>query len=134
MACGLIGLGIFHGVTSALDTASKTIPARLTVLAFCSAEQSQNYESAYAQLFSSQLQQQLSESDYEQTSQALDQEHGVITSCARADNSSDTVTGDTVTIALTVSRGSIFYTGDIVVVKQGNDWRINQIDTSLDLG
>jgi hypothetical protein len=133
MACGLIGLGIFRGVTSFLDALSKTVPARLTVVDFCNHVQSQDYQSAYADL-SSQLQQQVSASAFQQTSQALDLEHGSITGCTQSNTSSDTVNGDTVTIALNVSRGSIYYTGNVEVVKQGNDWRINAIDTSLDLG
>jgi len=130
MACGLIGLGIFRGVTSFLETESKAVPAHITVSAFCAEVQSQNYQSAYGDL-SSQLQQQVSESDFQQTSQALDHEHGYITNCTP---SNDTVNGNTVTFAVNVSRGSIYYTGNVELVQQGSDWRINEIDTSLDLG
>ena len=137
MTCGLLGLAIFHGVATVLETAGKTVPARITIVTFCYDETIHDYNSAYQQ-FSSQLQQQMSESDFESGSNQLDEQVGGITTCSRADSSKDATDGNTVTIDVDVSRISSSGTstathGSIVVVEEGSDWRINGIDTTLDL-
>ncbi|MGO8947572.1 MAG: hypothetical protein ACLQUY_07895 [Ktedonobacterales bacterium] len=140
MTCGLVGLGIFHGVTSALDTAGKTIPARFAVLVFCSDETAQNYSGAY-QEFSSQLEDQISLQTFTQKSLQLDQQYGQISTCTRSNSSPDTTTANTVTIQVDVIRGGSGSVaagktsqGNILLVLQGSDWRIDQIDASLKLG
>ena len=137
MTCGLVGLGIFRGVTSAVQLASKTIPARITLTAFCAAETYQAYHEAYQQ-FSSNLQQQVSESAFMQGSQQLDQQNGKITACARSNSSVDTASGNNATLEVNVTRTSIDgtstdYSGSIVFVQEGNDWHIDQIASTLGL-
>ncbi len=144
MTCGLVGFGIYRGVTSALQTAGETIPARITLLAFCAAETNQDYSAAYQQ-FSSRLQQQVSVNAFTQQSQQLDQQDGVVTACARSNNSPDATTASSVTIEVNVTRTfsaastaanadkHTLTDGTIVVVQEGSDWYIDQIATSLNL-
>jgi hypothetical protein len=141
MTCGLVGLGIFRGVTSALQLASKTIPSRATLLLFCAAEMNQDYHDAYQQ-FSSNLQQQVSESDYTQASQQLDQQNGKITACARSNSSVDTASGNTATLQVDVTRtstdstgasSSTDYNGSIDFVQEGSNMHIDQIGNTLGL-
>jgi hypothetical protein len=141
MTCGLVGLGIFRGVTSALQLANKTIPSRITLTAFCAAETNQAYHNAY-QLFSSNLQQQVSESAFIQGSQQLDQENGQITACARSNSSVDTGSGNTATLQVDVTRtstgntgasSSTEYHGPVVFAQEGSDWHIDQIASTLGL-
>jgi hypothetical protein len=141
MTCGLVGLGIFRGVSSALQLASKTIPARITLTVFCTAEMNQDYHDAYHQ-FSSGFQQQVSEATFTQQSQQLDQQDGQITACARSNSSTDTASGKSATLQVDVSRSSADstgassstdYHGSIVFVQEGSDWHIDQIAGTLSL-
>jgi hypothetical protein len=141
MTCGLVGLGIFRGVTSALQLASKTIPARITLAVFCTAEMHQDYHDAYQQ-FSSLLQQQVSDDTFTQDSQQLDQQNGLITTCSRSNNSVDTGSADTATLHVDITRTITDDTGTstlnashgtITFVQEGSDWHIEHIDTSLGL-
>jgi hypothetical protein len=141
MTCGLVGLGIFRGVTSSLQLASKTIPSRFTLTVFCAAEMNQDYHNAYQQ-FSSSLQQQVSESAFTQGSQLLDQQNGQVTACTRSNSSVDTGSGNTATLQIDVTRTSTDstgassptdYHGSIVFVQEGNDWHIDQIASTLGL-
>jgi hypothetical protein len=141
MTCGLVGLGIFRGVTSSLQLASKTVPSRITLTVFCAAEMNQDYHDAY-QRFSSSLQQQVSESAFTEGSQQLDQENGQITACARSNSSVDIGSGNSATLQVDVTRGSIDntgassstdYHGSIVFVQEGSDWHIDQIASTLGL-
>jgi hypothetical protein len=137
MTCGLVGLGIYRYVTSAVQLASKTIPARGTLLAFCVAEMTGNYDNAYQQ-FSSGLQQQVSETAFTQGSQQHDQQNGKVTACARSNSSVDTASGNTATMQVDVTRASLdgtstHYSGSIVFVQEGSDMHIDQIASALDL-
>jgi hypothetical protein len=139
MSCGLVGLGIFRGVTSALQLASKTIPSRITLSVFCAEEVNQDYHDAYQQ-FSASLQQQVTESAFTQGSRQLDQQNGQITACTRSNSSVDTSSGNTATLQVDVTRtstdnsgasSSTDYNGSIVFVQEGSDWHIDQIAGSL---
>jgi hypothetical protein len=141
MTCGLVSLGIFRGVTSSLQLASKTVPSRFTLTLFCAAEMNQVYHDAYQQ-FSSSLQQQVSESAFIEGSQQLDQENGQITACARSNSSVDTGSGNSATLQVDVTRASIDntgassstdYHGSIAFVQEGSDWHIDQIASTLGL-
>jgi hypothetical protein len=141
MTCGLVGLGIFRGVTSSLELAGKTIPSRITLTVFCTAEMNQDYHDAY-QLFSSNLQQQISESAFTQKSQQLDEQNGQVTACARSNSSVDTGSGNTAALQVDVTRTSTDstgassptdYHGSIDFVQEGNNWHIDQIDSTLEL-
>jgi|GEM_PF-1127600 hypothetical protein len=146
MFCGVIGVGIYNGVVNAghaIQTAGATLPAYGTLVTFCGAEQTQQYGLAYQQ-FSSQLQQQITEDQFTQHAQQLDQQNGTITSCGQHSGSNATVSGNSVTIEVDVTRtfGSDAggnagkhqaFQGNITLVQEGNDWHINQIDTSLGL-
>ena len=146
MFCGLVGVGIYNGVVNAghaLQTAGVTLPAYGTLVAFCGAEQTQQYGAAYQQ-FSSQLQQQITEDQFTQHAQQLDQQNGAITSCGQHSGSNATVNGNSVTIVVDITRtygGDTganagkhqAFQGNITLIQEGNDWHINQIDTSLGL-
>jgi len=137
MTCGLVGVVIYRDITSAVGQASKTIPARFTLVFFCGAEVSQQYSTAYQQ-FSTDLQQQVAADKFTQDSQQLDQTNGTVTACARSSSSSDIVSGSTVTMQVdvtrtpTVGQNNVSH-GSIVLVQEGNNWRIDQIDASLGL-
>jgi hypothetical protein len=139
MTCGLVSLGIFRGVTNALQLASKTIPSRFTLSVFCGEETNQDYHDAYQQ-FSANLQQQVSESAFTQGSQQLDQQNGPITACARSNSSVDTASGNTATLQVDVTRtstdnsgasSSTDYHGSIVFIQEGSDWHIDDIAGTL---
>ena len=133
MACGLLGLAVFRGVTGALQSAGKTIPANLAVASFCVDESTRNYSGAY-QLLSSSLQQLINESDFANDNNGFDQQDGFISGCARSTNSSDTVNGDSVTIVVTVTRSNgSSVSGNFIVEKQGSSWVISHIDEVLNL-
>jgi hypothetical protein len=141
MTCGLVSLGIFRGVTSALELAGKTIPSRITLTVFCAAEMNQDYHDAYQQ-FSSNLQQQVSESAFTKGSQLLDQQSGPVTACARSNSSLDSGSGNTATLQVDVTRTSTDsngtssptdYHGSIVFLQEGNNWHIDQVDSALGL-
>jgi hypothetical protein len=129
MTCGLAGVVIYRGVANALQT----FPANVAVGEFCLDESTHNYSGAY-QEFSTSLQQEITESSFQSDNNGFDQTDGFITSCARSSNSSDTVSNDSVKIEVTVTRdGSSNESGYMIVVKQGNDWRISYIDAVLNL-
>ena len=73
MACGLTGVVIYRGVANAL----KTVPANLTVAAFCIDESTHNYSGAY-QEFSTGLQQEITESNFQSDNNGFDQQDGFI--------------------------------------------------------
>jgi hypothetical protein len=131
MACGISGLAIYRGVTSALQT----VPANLTMLGFCTDESNGLFGQAY-NLLSPDLQQEFQggESGFQSDNESFDQTDGSITSCAETSNTSDTVNGDSVRIEVTVTRsGGSSKSGYIDVQKQGNTWYITHIDSVLTL-
>jgi hypothetical protein len=142
MTCGLVSLGIFRGVTSSLQLASKTVPSRITLTVFCAEETNQDYHDAYQQFSSNLQQQQVSESAFIQGSHQLDQENGQITACARTDSSVDSGSGNSATLQVDVTRtstdntgtsSSTDYHGSIVFVQEGSNWHIDQIASTLGL-
>jgi hypothetical protein len=141
MTCGLVGLGIYRGVTSTIELASKTIPSRFTLTFFCTAEMNQDYHDAYQQ-FSSGFQQQVSEATFTQESRQLDQQNGPVTACARSNSSVDAGSGNTATLQVDITRtstdssgasSSTDYHGPIVFVQEGGNWHIDQIAGTLGL-
>jgi hypothetical protein len=141
MTCGLVGLGIFRGATSAVELASKTIPSRFTLTFFCMAEMNKDYHNAYQQL-SSGFQQLVSETTFTQESRQLDQQNGPVTACARSNSSVDTGSGNTAMLQVDVTRtstdstgasSSTDYHGSIIFVQEGGNWHIDQIAGTLGL-
>ncbi|HLY32470.1 MAG TPA: hypothetical protein VKQ36_15705 [Ktedonobacterales bacterium] len=132
--CGGVGVGAYiaYGAAShAVGSASDSLEIVATVSGFCSDEQGQSYDQAYT-LFSSNLQKQITAADFARNSQQLDTSKGVITVCQQQNNAAPQVSGSTATQALQVIRNSSA-TGNLHLVKQGNSWLINSIDSSLTL-
>jgi hypothetical protein len=126
LACGGIGFVFF----SAFQEALKPVTVATT---FCNDLKAQNYTAAY-DLLSSTTQGQVSRDQFVQASQLQDQIDGTVKSCGPVTGSgADTkidVNAGKASLKATVQRNQAF-TGAILLVKQGSDWKIDDIDASL---
>lgn len=126
LACGGIGFVFF----SAFQEALKPVTVATT---FCNDLKAQNYTTAY-DLLSSNAQGQVSRDLFVQASQLQDQIDGTVKSCGPVTGSgADTkidVNAGKASLKATVQRNQAF-TGNISLVKQGSDWKVDDIDASL---
>ena len=126
LACGGIGFVFF----SAIQEALKPVTVATT---FCNDLKAQNYTTAY-DLLSSNAQGQVSRDLFVQAAQLQDQIDGTVKSCAPVTGSSANtkidVNAGKASLKATVQRNQAF-TGNILLIKQGSDWKIDDIDASL---
>ncbi len=111
------------------------VGASVTVADFCVAEQDQDYATAYAQ-FSTNLQNQLTSEQFATNAATHDTSDGKVTSCSTdSSNSSGTSISDNqVTLTLQVKRADgPTTTGNVTLVKEGSDFKIDSLDSSLGL-
>jgi hypothetical protein len=128
---GVIGLFVYAAVQ-----ASKPIEAATK---FCNDLKAQDYTSAYA-LLSTNYQGQVTSAQFTQASQLHDQIDGKVQNCGLQTGSSTGFSFDfnnnTAKLAAQTSRNKTF-TGTMVLIKQGDNWKVDSIDQSLqgtDLG
>lgn len=129
--CGGAGVGAYFIGTHVIGAATDSVGVVTTVTQFCEAEQTQSYSQAYT-YFSNTLQQQISASTFEKNSQQLDSSKGQVATCQQQNNAGPQISGSSATQAMQVIRNNAA-TGDLHLVKQGNSWLIDSIDTSLTL-
>src|SRR5689334_17397093 len=127
LVCGGIGFVVFF---SAVQEALKPVTVATT---FCNDLKAQSYGAAY-DLLSSGAQGQVSRDLFVQGAQLQDQIDGTVKSCgpvtgSGADSKIDVNAGKA-TLKATVQRNQAF-TGNILLVKQGSDWKIDDIDAKL---
>ena len=129
--CGGAGVGAYIIGGHLIGTATDSVGVISTVTQFCAAEQTQSYSQAYT-FFSNNLQKQISASNFEKNSQQLDTSKGQIATCQQQNNASPQLNGSNATQAMQVIRNNAA-TGNLHLVKQGNSWLIDSIDSSLAL-
>jgi hypothetical protein len=126
LACGGIGFVFF----TAFQEALKPVTVATT---FCNDLKAQNYTTAY-DLLSSNAQGQVSRDLFVQGAQLQDQVDGTVKSCGPVTGSgADTkidVNAGKASLKATVQRNQAFI-GHILLIKQGSDWKIDDIDASL---
>jgi hypothetical protein len=111
------------------------VGASVTLSNFCLAEQEQDYSTAYGQ-FSSSLQDRLPEETFITNAQTHDTSDGKVTDCSTSSSGSGStsISSDTVVLTLRVIRvDSPATTGSVTLVKEGNNYKIDSIDPSLNL-
>jgi hypothetical protein len=120
--------------------------ASLTVDELCLDEETQDYSSAYT-LLSSNLQQQLSESQFTTDGQQHDSTLGQISTCTQQGPAvSSTSTGVTATLAITrtltptpdasgnaPAPQASNYTGQVSLVEESGQWKVDQVDSALSM-
>jgi hypothetical protein len=142
-----IGCGL--AVSTYVNRLNQSLPstlASLTVSEFCLDEETQNYTSAY-NLLSSNLQQQYSESQFTADARQHDSTLGTITVCSQQGLVVSN-TGNEKTVTIKVTRmatptpdasGNVpasqptAYTGQVIVVKEAGQWKVDQVDSALNL-
>ncbi len=129
--CGGLGVGAYFIGSHLVGSATDSVEIISTVTQFCAAEQGQSYSQAYT-YFSNNLQKQISAATFEKDSQQLDSSKGVVNTCQQQNNASPQVNGSSATQAMEVVRNNAA-TGNLHLVKQGNSWLIDSIDSSLTL-
>jgi hypothetical protein len=127
------GVGLF-----AYATAQSARPVE-AAQEFCGDLKAQQYTSAY-ELLSNSYQKKMKEQQYVQNAQLQDQVDGTVQSCGPQSGSSSGFSLDfnrnTATISAQIVRKKTF-TGNLSLIKQGGDWRIDSVPQSLqgtDLG
>jgi len=142
-----IGYGIASArFTSLLNRSLSSSLATITIDEFCTGEETQQYSNTYA-LLSSNLQQQYPESQFTLDSEQHDSMLGQISTCMQQGpvvSSSSTE----VTVNLTVTRMLIptpdasgnapapqtsNYSGQISLVNEAGQWKVDQVDSSLNM-
>ncbi|MEO7001431.1 MAG: hypothetical protein ABI068_06490, partial [Ktedonobacterales bacterium] len=114
-------------------TLAPAVGSGTTVATFCVGEESQNYTSAYGEL-SHNLQSQISLATFTTDNQQFDSTKGPVTNCQVNSRGASSASGSRYTFTLDVTRDSTNssnYSGSITVIKDGNNWRIDQIDPAL---
>jgi hypothetical protein len=109
--------------------------AAYTVGTFCAAEQEQDYTTAYAQ-FSSNLQNQITSDQFAGNAATQDTENGKVTNCATdsSDPNGTSISDNQVTFTLRIQRADgPTTTGSVTLVKDGGDFKIDSLDSSLGL-
>jgi hypothetical protein len=102
---------------------------------FCAAEQEQEYAKAYDQ-FSSNLQNQITSEQFASAAATHDSEEGKVTNCATdsSDPTGTSISDNQVMFTLRVSRADgPTTTGSVTLVKEGGDFKIDSLDSSLGL-
>ncbi len=127
VACGIFAFGIGNLV-------QKVGAPAIVTGEFCAELQQANYSAAYDR-FSDNLQSRITREDFVSTNQQRDSSLGPITHCTVTNgDSQDVHLGSTsASFPLTITRGSISYTGTISLTKDGTHWKIYDLDPSLHL-
>jgi uncharacterized protein DUF3828 len=126
LACGGIGFFLF--------SLGQAVAQPITVATtFCTDLKTQNYTAAYG-LLSSKQKGQATQDLFSQGAKLQDQVDGQVTGCTLQSNSSagfqfDSSKG-TATLPATVQRTQA-WNGKLKLVKEGSDWKIDDIDASL---
>jgi len=161
LICGGCSAAAYFLVRNGVQTIATTVGVAETYAGFCLDETSQDYQSAYT-YFSTNLQQQLSASAFTARANQIDTRDGTVSSCQTETSRPPQISGSTATVQLIVVRtpplsatppasttptgsgagtasatptagSGTTFTGALHLVKQGSVWRIDQIDSSLDL-
>jgi hypothetical protein len=113
----------------------------LTAQEFCSDMEIQDYDSAYS-LFSANLQSQITSDQWNAKNQARDLHDGQVTTCTVLSNS-NLPQGGRANIQIQITRNSDTpststtitgsQTGVLTIIQEGSQWKIDNIDVSLDL-
>jgi hypothetical protein len=130
--CAFAAIALGGQIGRALGPA---IGASVTVANFCLAEQEQDYAKAYAQ-FSTTLQNQLTSEQFATNAAAHDDSDGKVTDCSTDSSatSGTSVSDNEVTLGLRISRANgPTTTGNVTLVKEGSDYKIDSLDSSLGL-
>jgi len=109
---------------------------------FCAYETNKDYASAYRQL-STNLQSQVSEQRFISDNQARDTTLGPVVGCSLASQPSsslDQVPASPIILTLNIWLGStagntapVNRSGDLTMVEEGTDWKVDAIDSTLQL-
>jgi hypothetical protein len=121
--------------TDTLKTAGQAALASGVAVEYCTAMESQQYDTAYA-LLSKAEQSRLSSTQYATRAAALDTSDGPVVSCQPAGTSAlASISGNSATLKLTVTRGtqSSPATGTITLVYEDQTWRVDGADAALKL-
>jgi hypothetical protein len=138
LICGGIGVAAYIGsqrAGNALQNIGTAATASLVVDEFCSDMQSQSYGQAY-QILSSGQQSKQSQDQFVTAMQAKDTKDGTIALCETSQSSAlPSVSGSSATIQIQVARGdpNNVKTGTLTLVEEGNNWKVDSANSSLDL-
>lgn len=131
-------VGVFFWAGSRI-LGSPLIGSATTLGEFCSYEERQNYQQAYG-LFSSNLQNQMTQSQFAQASQNHDTTSGPVTYCstsASSQGNAPQASDTSASFPVVVTRGSgstaTSANGTITLVKQNGAWKVDSVDQSLGL-
>ena len=142
IGCGLVSASYY----SLLNQSVSGSLASVTVNEFCMDEEMQDYSSAYA-LLSSNLQQQYNSSQFTTDGQQHDSTLGVMTTCNQQ-GPAVTSTSTELTATLTITRSltptpdasgnapapqASDYTGQVSLVEEAGQWRVDQVDSALNM-
>ncbi len=121
------GVGLF---VYAAAQAAKPLEVATT---FCADVKARDYSSAYG-LLSTNYQSQIKQSAYVQTAQLQDQVDGPVKNCGLQTGNSSSFSFDfnrkTASVAAQIVRNKAL-TGNIALVEEGSDWKIDSLDASL---
>jgi hypothetical protein len=135
LVCGVCAFAVFALGGQIGRAVGPAFSAAYTVGTFCAAEERQTYATAYGH-FSTSLQSQLSEEAFIANAQAHDESDGKVTNCTTSSSSGDgtSISSDSVTLNLQIERSSGPTTsGNVTLVKEGSDFKIDSIDPALGL-
>lgn len=126
------------GLGRAANSFNQLLGPEIAASTFCVDVQEQRYSAAYDQL-SRNLQSQMTRDQFESAASARDQASGPVTDCTpdTNDQSVDT-SGPPTLVHVTVTRtsgsgGTSLYPGDLTLVREDSVWKIDAIDSSLEL-
>src|SRR5581483_9841045 len=134
LAC--ISCVVLSVVVSRSVANSPIFGSELTATEFCADEQQQDYAAVY-NLFSSNLQSQMTQDQFISRAQQLDSESGAVSDCSPTPDSSQ-LGNASATYEVTVTRGAgpapTTSDGPITLVgANGGTWQVDSIDQSLGL-
>jgi hypothetical protein len=95
---------------------------------FCGDLKSRNYDAAYT-TFSSGLRNQLSREQFVQVARDRDASDGPVRACGNPNNSVSLV-NNTATLPIAITRNQTVQ-GTLALVKEGGNWKIDQLDPAL---
>ncbi len=138
LICGGIGIAGYIGAQRAGDAVKNigtAATAALVVTEFCGEMQTQEYGQAYQDL-SSNVQSKQTQDQFVKAMQDKDTKDGAVQLCSPVSSDAlPNISGSTATIQIQVARGDAnnVKTGTLTLVQQGNDWKVDSADSSLDL-
>ena len=145
-ACSLLTLGAFQTFTSGIISGDQ-VPATLRPVVeaanFCSYEINRDYHDAYAQL-SARLLSQVTEQQFVSDNQAREAAEGPLVGCSAAPSlgstpsSSPSSSGMTLELntwagPITGNAPPVNQSGTMTMVQEGGEWKVDAIDSSLQL-